>query len=90
VIIGGGVANSGDNFLASIRQSIYQRSLPLATRDLRIVRSELGDLAGIYGAAALVGDQILSPQALPHWLERGSTAGLPELPLLESESLRDA
>jgi glucokinase-like ROK family protein len=90
VIIGGGVANSGDNFLASIRQSIYQRSLPLATRDLRIVRSDLGDLAGIYGAAALVGDQILSTRALPRWIERGSTAGLPQLPLLESDSRRDA
>jgi predicted NBD/HSP70 family sugar kinase len=82
VIIGGGVANSGDRFLASIRQSIYERSLPLATRDLRVPRSELGDVAGIYGAAALVADQILSRQLLPHWIERGSTAGLPELPLL--------
>jgi predicted NBD/HSP70 family sugar kinase len=86
VIIGGGVANSGDNFLASIRQSIYRRSLPLATRDRRIVRSELGDLAGIYGAAALVGDQILSAKALPLWIDRGTTAGMPELPLLESDS----
>jgi glucokinase-like ROK family protein len=82
VIIGGGVANSGDRFLASIRQSIYERSLPLATRDLRVPRSELGDVAGIYGAAALVADQIMSRQLLPHWIERGSTAGLPELPLL--------
>jgi glucokinase-like ROK family protein len=82
VIIGGGVANSGDRFLASIRQSIYERSLPLATRDLRVPRSELGDLAGIYGAAALVSDEILSRHLLPHWIERGRTAGLPELPLL--------
>jgi glucokinase-like ROK family protein len=82
VIIGGGVANAGDMFLASIRQSVYERSLPLATRDLRISRSELGDLAGIYGAAALVGDQILSRQLLPHWIERGRTVGMPELPLL--------
>jgi glucokinase-like ROK family protein len=84
VIIGGGVASSGDGFVAAIRQSIYQRSLPLATRDLRIVRSELGDLAGIYGAAALVGDQILSARALPHWLDRGSTVGMPELPMIGS------
>jgi glucokinase-like ROK family protein len=82
VIIGGGVANAGDMFLASIRQSVYERSLPLATRDLRISRSELGDLAGIYGAASLVTDEILSPRLLPHWIERGRTAGLPELPLL--------
>jgi glucokinase-like ROK family protein len=82
VIIGGGVANSGDAFIAAIRQSIYQRSLPLATRDLSIVRSALGDLAGIYGAAALVGDQILSGRMLPHWIDRGSTVGMPELPML--------
>jgi glucokinase-like ROK family protein len=82
VIIGGGVANAGDMFLASIRQSVYERSLPLATRDLSIARSGLGDLAGIYGAAALVGDQILSRQLVPHWISRGSTLGLPELPLL--------
>jgi glucokinase-like ROK family protein len=82
VIIGGGVANAGDRFLASIRQSIYERSLPLATRDLRVSRSELGDVAGIYGAASLVTDQILSRYLLPYWIERGSTAGLPELPLL--------
>ncbi|MBK9739936.1 MAG: ROK family protein [Actinobacteria bacterium] len=82
VIIGGGVANAGDMFLASIRQSVYERSLPLATRDLRISRSELGDLAGIYGAASLVSDQILSRQLLPHWIEHGCTVGMPELPLL--------
>ncbi|MDO8309049.1 MAG: ROK family protein [Actinomycetota bacterium] len=84
VIIGGGVANAGDRFLASIRQSIYERSLPLATRDLRVPRSELGDVAGIYGAAALVSDEILSRDLLPHWIELGRTAGLPELPLLAS------
>lgn len=85
VIIGGGVANSGDRFLASIRQSIYERSLPLATRDLRVPRSEQGDLAGVYGAAALASDQILSRRLLPHWIERGSTAGLTELPLLAGD-----
>jgi len=89
VIIGGGVANAGDTFLASIRQSVYERSLPLATRDLRISRSELGDLAGIYGSAALVTDQLLSRQLLPHWIERGHTDGMPELPLLGYGSSRD-
>ncbi len=84
VIIGGGVAKSGDAFLATIRQAVFERSLPLATRDLRISRSELGELAGVYGAAALVTDQLLSPQLLPHWIERQHTAGMPELPLLDA------
>ena len=35
IAIGGGVANSPDVLLASIRESIYRRSLPLATRNLR-------------------------------------------------------
>ena len=44
VVIGGGVANSPDQFLASIRETVYRRSLPLATRDLLIQRSSLGRL----------------------------------------------
>ena len=81
VIIGGGVSNAGDRFLATIRQSVYERSLPLATRDLRIARSELGDVAGVYGTASLVTDQLLSRRARPVDRAR-STAGMPELPLL--------
>ena len=34
IVIGGGVAGAGDLLLATIRQAIYRRSLPLATRDL--------------------------------------------------------
>jgi len=54
IIIGGGVANIGDLLLAAIRESVYHRSLPLATRDLVVTRSELGDRAGVVGAAAMV------------------------------------
>ena len=39
VVIGGGVAGAGDLLLATIRQTIYRRSLPLATRDLIVRRS---------------------------------------------------
>ena len=46
VVIGGGVAQSGDQLLAAIRETVYRRSLPLATRDLLIQRSSLGGLAG--------------------------------------------
>ena len=46
IVIGGGVANSPDQLLAAIRETVYRRSLPLATRDLLIQRSSLGGLAG--------------------------------------------
>jgi glucokinase-like ROK family protein len=54
VIIGGGVVNIGDLLLASIRESIYRRSLPLATKDLIVSGGELGGSAGVIGAAATV------------------------------------
>jgi len=60
IIIGGGVANLGGRFLAAIREQIYQRSLPLATRDLAIKRSRLRERAGMIGAAAMALEEIFS------------------------------
>jgi glucokinase-like ROK family protein len=68
VVIGGGVAGSGDLLLATIRESVYRRSLPLATRDLLITRSSLRDLAGVTGAAAMVTDELFAPPRLVHRL----------------------
>ena len=42
IVIGGGVSNLGNLLLSSIRQTVLHRSLPLATRDLQIVFSEIG------------------------------------------------
>jgi glucokinase-like ROK family protein len=82
VIIGGGMANAGDLLLAAIRQAVYQRSLPLATRDLRIVRSTLGGMAGLYGAAYLVTDEIFSRTHLLQWIDSGSPIRLLGTPAL--------
>ena len=62
IVIGGGVANSPDQLLASIRETVYRRSLPLATRDLLIQRSSLGGLAGVIGASSMVVDEVFSPR----------------------------
>ena len=71
VVIGGGVANSPDQLLASIRESVYRRSLPLATRDLLIQRSSLGGLAGVIGASSMVVDELFSRGAIGQWLAAG-------------------
>ncbi|HLH74633.1 MAG TPA: ROK family protein [Chloroflexota bacterium] len=76
VIIGGGVAQAGNAFLASIRQRVYSRSLPLATRDLQIVLSSLGDIGGLIGAAHMVVDEILSPKVLSLWIKEGTPEAL--------------
>ncbi|SFW85400.1 ROK family protein [Amycolatopsis australiensis] len=79
VVLGGGVAGAGDQLLATIRREIYGRSLPLATRDLRIARAGLGDRAGVVGAAFMVLDELFARDRLADWIDRGSPAGLPWL-----------
>ena len=48
VVLAGALAHSGEIVLAAVREAIYRRSHPLATRDLRIVRSELGGSAELW------------------------------------------
>ena len=79
IVIGGGVAYSGDQLLASIREAVYRRSLPLATRDLAIQRSSLGGLGGVIGLAAMVMDQLFARECLARWIEFGTPAGRPEI-----------
>ena len=74
IVIGGGVAMSGDVLLAAIRNAVYERSLPLATRDLRIERSPLGSEVGLHGAAFLAIDELFSRRRFPLWLGYGSPA----------------
>ena len=81
IVIGGGVANSPDQLLAAIRETIYRRSLPLATRDLLIQRSSLGSLAGVIGASAMVVDQLFATEAIGRWIDVGEPANMPDLVL---------
>ena len=61
VVIGGGVSRLGHSLLAEVRSSVYRHSLPLATGNLPIVLSELGDQAGVIGAAWSATDRVFSP-----------------------------
>jgi glucokinase-like ROK family protein len=74
IVIGGGVARAGDTVLASIRESVYRRSLPLATRDLVVKRTSLEGIGGVVGAAAMVTDELFAPSGLEAWLEHGTPA----------------
>ncbi len=56
IVIGGGLAELGNQLLAEIRTVVYQRSLSVATGDLPIVLSELGSRAGVTGAALIASD----------------------------------
>jgi glucokinase-like ROK family protein len=82
ILIGGGVAAAGDVLLAAIRQTVYRRSLPLATRDLRLARSPLDEEAGLTGAGFMVIDELFSPHRLGAWVESRTPAGRPDLVLV--------
>ncbi|MCW2808253.1 MAG: hypothetical protein JWQ93_2208 [Marmoricola sp.] len=58
IVIGGGVAGLGHALLAEIRSVVYRQSLPLATGNMPVVLSELGNDAGVIGAARLISDAV--------------------------------
>ena len=64
IVIGGQISEVRELLLARVREVIFQRSLPLATSELRTMTSELGERAGVMGAARLVIEQVLAPEAI--------------------------
>ena len=61
IVIGGRVTGLGHALLSEIRGVTYRQSLPLATGNLPIVLSELGDEGGVVGAARLISAAVYSP-----------------------------
>jgi glucokinase len=57
VIIGGGMAELGDILIAPGRQMVAERAFSVSSGVVRIVTAQLGNEAGIYGAAAFVLDR---------------------------------
>ncbi len=54
IVVGGGISQAGDWLLEPARQVIRERAFPPQHRKAQVVQAELGDLSGIYGAAAMV------------------------------------
>lgn len=64
IVVGGDIGTVHEQLLAGLREVVIQRSLPLATRDLRIVTSQLGDRAGVVGGAIMVIESLMTPGRL--------------------------
>lgn len=64
IVLGGDVSLAANQLVAGVRERIYERSTVLATHDLRIEQTELGDRAGVVGAAVMVIETILMPSAV--------------------------
>jgi predicted NBD/HSP70 family sugar kinase len=64
IVIGGDMAHADEHLLAGVREVVYRRSTALATRSIRIARSTLDDRAGVIGAAVMVIEAVLAPDAV--------------------------
>ena len=59
IIIGGGMAQMGELLFAPARQVVLERAFQLSAQAVRIVPAQLGDDAGVLGAAAFAFQQAL-------------------------------
>lgn len=53
---------AGTPFLTGVRELLYQRAMPRTTAHLSVVTSRLGERAGLLGAAAIVVEDLYSPE----------------------------
>jgi len=74
IIVGGEMAEASEPLLAGIRESVYQRSSPLATRELRILTTRLGRRAGVVGVTTLALEHVLEPANVDALLARRGLA----------------
>ncbi|ORV88264.1 hypothetical protein AWC12_13690 [Mycolicibacterium iranicum] len=64
VVVGGELAARTPTLMAGIRESVYARSLPLATRRLQIVPARLGDRSGTVGLTSMLTDHIFDARRI--------------------------
>jgi glucokinase-like ROK family protein len=67
ILLGGRLMAAGDAYLATVRNIVYSRSLPLATRELVIGKVGLGSGSALQGAAALALHEIFAPEYFADW-----------------------
>jgi glucokinase len=76
VVLGGGLAGIGNRLLVPLRQAMRRWGQPLATRQVRVVSSCLGDEAGILGAARYAFLKMEDMKHVSRKVLRASTKGL--------------
>jgi glucokinase len=57
VVLGGGLTNIGNMYLAPAREELERRAFPQALADVRVAIGSLGEQAGALGAVALMAEQ---------------------------------
>ncbi|EJB06812.1 transcriptional regulator/sugar kinase [Rhizobium leguminosarum bv. trifolii WSM597] len=71
IVLAGSIAQSNDILLASAREAIYGACHPLVSRDLQIIRSQMGSSSGLVGAAITAAEALFAPAILRDWIMAG-------------------
>ena len=75
LVIAGDLAET--HFVTGVREVLYQRALPRATRHLQVATGRLGARAGVVGAHAMVVDSVYAPEAVNRRLAAARKGGDP-------------
>jgi len=70
IVVGGALSRAGEHLLAGMKELIYRRCLPLALDGLSVVAARCDERAGVFGAAHLIIDAALAPEALSETVAR--------------------
>ncbi|HMN84888.1 MAG TPA: ROK family protein [Bauldia sp.] len=70
IVVGGTLSRTRDHLLSGIRELVYQRCLPLATRELEVALAHVDPRNGLLGAAQLAIDTRLSPTHVDQMVAR--------------------
>ncbi|WP_020500931.1 ROK family transcriptional regulator [Sciscionella marina] len=68
ITVWGYLVDAGDQLLVGMHEAIYRAALPSAARALTLERSQLGDDAGLRGAALTVTEHTLHPEAIDRFI----------------------
>lgn len=75
VVLAGDLATVGESLIAGVRQAVFARSLPLASRDLQVVLARSGELGGVIGATQLMLDAVLAPDYVDQLVAASQESG---------------
>jgi hypothetical protein len=90
IVLSGAIVQTNDILLAALREAVYRASHPFVTRDLRIIRSQMGSSAGLVGAARVASEALFAPSFLKEWVMQGSPLSHPAFVTLENRLATEA
>jgi predicted NBD/HSP70 family sugar kinase len=88
IVLSGSIAQTNDILLASAREAIYGACHPLVSRDLQIIRSQMGSSSGLVGAAIVATEGLFAAPMLREWIMAGQPQAHPLFQHMKNEIAR--